>query len=54
MIALVAAAKKGGKGLDKKKASNPNADKTCGHCSKKGHVKEDCWKEVPDKISEKV
>ena len=39
----------------KKKAYiNPDKDKTCNHCKKKGHVESKCWKKNPDLIPEKV
>jgi hypothetical protein len=48
-VALVATTKKGGKAAVNKKGNNPNANITCNHCSKKGHVEADCWKKHPDK-----
>ena len=53
-VALTAAGKKGGKSEGKKKGDNPNANKKCNHCEKKGHVEADCWKKFPDKIPDKV
>ncbi len=46
--------KKGGKAAGNKKRNNPNANITCNHCSKKGHMEADCWKKKTVKISEKV
>jgi hypothetical protein len=44
-VALAAMnAKKGGtKYNGREKKENPNKDKTCIHCKKKGHVKNTCW-----------
>ena len=46
-IALAARnTKKGGKqpnGRGKPKKENPNKDKICNHCNKKGYVKTTCW-----------
>ncbi len=53
-VALTATGKKGGKSEGKKKGDNPNANKKCNHCEKKGHVEADCWKKFPDKIPDKV
>ncbi len=53
-VALVATTKKGGKAAGNKKGNDLNANITCNHCSKKGHVEADCWKKHPDKIPEKV
>jgi hypothetical protein len=39
---------------EKKTYENPNKDKICNHCKKKGHVEASCWKKHPDKIPEKV
>jgi hypothetical protein len=39
---------------EKKTYENPNKDKTCNHCKKKGHVEASCWEMHPDKIPEKV
>jgi hypothetical protein len=33
---------------------NPNKDKICNHCKKKGHVEASCWEKHPDKIPKKV
>jgi hypothetical protein len=52
-VALIASTKKGGK-KGGKKTTNPDADKTCNHCTKKGHVEANCWKKFPDKVPEKV
>ncbi len=46
--------KKGGKAAGNKKGNNPNANITCNHCSKKGHMEADCWKKKTDKIPKKV
>ncbi len=52
---LAATAKKGGKkGGEKKTYKNPNKDKTCNHCKKKGHLEPNCWEKHPDKMPEKV
>jgi hypothetical protein len=50
-IALAATnAKKGGKKSNgREKKENPNKDKTCSHCKKKGHIKNTCWEKFPDK-----
>jgi hypothetical protein len=53
-VALVATTKKGGETAGNKKGNNPNANKTCNHCQKKGHVEADCWKNHPDIIPKKV
>jgi hypothetical protein len=45
------ATQKGGK---KKAYSNPNKDKTCNRCKKKGHGETKCWKEHPELIPDKV
>ncbi len=51
-IALAAMnAKKGGKKSDgSEKKENPNKDKTCNHCKKKGHIENTCWEKFPDKM----
>jgi hypothetical protein len=49
--------KKGGKksGLgNKPHRENPNKDKTCSHCKKKGHIKSTCWTKYPDKKPKSV
>jgi hypothetical protein len=51
---LVATTKKLGKTVGNKKGHNPNANKTCNHCQKKGYVEADCCKKHSDKIPEKV
>jgi hypothetical protein len=38
----------------KKPYVNPNKEKTCNHCNKKGHVENKCWKKNPKLIPEKV
>jgi hypothetical protein len=52
-IALAAKnTKKGGKnpnGGGKPKKENPNKDKICDHCNKKGHIKTTCWEKYPKK-----
>jgi hypothetical protein len=50
-IALAATnAKKGGKKSNgREKKENPNKDKTCNHCKKKGHIENTCWEKFPDK-----
>jgi hypothetical protein len=42
------------KGGGKKAYSNPNKDKTCNHCKKKGHVETKCWKKHPKLIPDKA
>jgi len=51
IVPTVATAKNWG---EKKKYENPNKDKICNHCKKKGHVEASCWEKHPDKIPEKV
>ncbi len=42
-------AKKGGKKSNgREKKENPNKDKTCNHCKKKGHIEKTCWEKFPD------
>jgi hypothetical protein len=44
--------KKGGKkpnGRGKPKKENPNKDRFCGHCNKKGHIETMCWEKYPEK-----
>ena len=53
-VTQVATTNKGGEAAGNKKGNNPNANITCNHCSKKGHVEVDCWKKHPDKIPKKV
>ncbi len=50
-IALAATnAKIGGKNSNgREKKENPNKDKTCNHCKKKGHIDNTCWEKFPDK-----
>ncbi len=50
-IALAATnAKKGGKKSNgREKKENPNKDKTCNNCKKKGHIENTCWEKFPDK-----
>ena len=43
-----------GGGGKKKSYVNPDKDKTCNHCKKKGHVESKCWKKNPDLIPDKV
>jgi hypothetical protein len=38
----------------KKPYVDPDKEKTCNHCKKKGHVESKCWKKNPDLISDKV
>jgi hypothetical protein len=38
----------------KKAYSNPDKEKTCNHCKKKGHVETKYWKKHPKSIPEKV
>jgi hypothetical protein len=33
---------------------NPDKDKTCNHCWKKGHTEKKCWKKHPELIPDKV
>jgi hypothetical protein len=42
------------KGGQKKAYSNPNKDKACNHCKKKGHVEMKCWKKHSELIPDKV
>ncbi len=45
-------AKKGGKkpiGRGKPKKENPNKDRICNHCNKKGHIKNTFWEKYPEK-----
>ena len=53
-VALVATNKKESEKGGEKKPTNPDAEKTCNHCKKKGHVEVNCWKKFPDKIPDKV
>ncbi len=41
-------------GRKKKQYVNPDKDKTCNHCKKKGHVESKCWKKNLELISNKV
>jgi hypothetical protein len=41
-------------GKKKTKYGNPDKDKTCNHCKKKGHTEKKCWKKHPELIPEKV
>jgi hypothetical protein len=51
----IATEKKGeSKGGEKKTYKNPNKDRICNHCKKKGHVEASCWQKHPDKIPKKV
>jgi hypothetical protein len=38
----------------KKPYVNPNKERTCNHCKKKGHVENKCWKNNPELIPDKV
>ncbi len=42
-------------GKKKTKYINPDKDKTCNHCKKKGHTEKKCWKKhselIPDKVN---
>ena len=38
----------------KTKYVNPDKDKTCNHCKKKGHTEKKCWKKHPELIPDKV
>ena len=51
MVATATGKEGGGK---KKPYVNPDKDKTCNHCKKKGHVERKCWKKNPDLIPDKV
>jgi hypothetical protein len=42
------------KDREKKTYENPNKDKICNHCKKKGHVEASCWEKHQNKIPEKV
>jgi hypothetical protein len=43
------------KDVEKKtKYVNPDKDKTCNHCKKKGHTEKKCWKKHPELIPDKV
>jgi hypothetical protein len=48
---VATATQKGGR---KKAYSNPNKDKTCNHCKKKGNVGTQCWMKHPKLIPDKV
>jgi hypothetical protein len=39
---------------EKKQYVNPDKDKKCNHCKKKGHVESKCWKKNPELIPNKV
>jgi hypothetical protein len=55
VIPAIATGNKGeSKGGEKKTYKNPNKDKFCNHCQKKGHVEASCWQKHPDKIPKKV
>jgi hypothetical protein len=55
VVPAIATVKKGEiKGGEKKMYENPNKDKICNHCKKKGHVEASCWEKHPDKIPKKV
>jgi hypothetical protein len=44
VVPVIATEKKGEiKGGEKKTYKNPNKDKICNHCKKKGHVVASCW-----------
>ncbi len=51
VVATATGKEGGGK---KKPYVNPDKDKTCNHCKKKGHVESKCWKKNPDLIPNKV
>jgi hypothetical protein len=38
----------------KTKYANPDQDKTCNQCKKKGHTEKKCWKKHPELIPDKV
>jgi hypothetical protein len=38
----------------KKPYVNPDKEKTCNHCKKKGRVDNKCWKKNPELIPDKV
>ncbi len=50
-VAATVTTKDGGK---KKPFVNPDKEKTCNHCKKKGHVEYKCWKKNPELIPDKV
>jgi hypothetical protein len=55
VIPAIATVKKGEiKGGEKKTYENPNKDKICNHCKKKGHMEASCWEKHPDKIPNKI
>jgi hypothetical protein len=55
VVPVIATEKKGEiKGGEKKMYENPNQDKICNHCKKKGHVEASCWEKHPDKIPKNV
>jgi hypothetical protein len=55
VVPAIATEKKGEiKGGEKKTYKNPNKDKICNPCKKKGHVEASCWEKHPDKIPKKV
>jgi hypothetical protein len=55
VVPAIATEKKGEiKGGEKKTYKNPNKDKICNHCKKKGHVEASCWEKHQDKIPKKV
>jgi hypothetical protein len=38
----------------KTKNVNPDKDKACNHCKKKGHTEKKCWKKHPEMIPDKL
>jgi hypothetical protein len=50
-VAATAATKDGGK---KKPYVDPDKEKSCNHCKKKGHLDNKCWKKNPELIPDKV
>ncbi len=36
-------------GGGKPKKENPNKDRICNHCNKKGHIETTCWEKYPEK-----
>ncbi len=49
VVPAIATEKKGEiKCGEKKMYKNPNKDKICNHCKKKGHVEASCWEKHPD------
>ncbi len=47
-LAAMNAKKWGGKSNVREKKENPNKDRTCNYCKKKGHIENTCWEKFPD------